>query len=111
MMLSSGHRPHDQTECRRMRSVPTPYFEQPGYSDAAPRLLIISAASPPSAGPGTVRFERIAAMAASRGWQVDAVTSANAPHERCDDPRLHGLPPAGGVINLPLGAMRVSRRD
>lgn len=103
-----------------MRSVLTPHFEQAGYDDAAPRLLIISAAFPPSAGPGAVRLERIASMAASRGWQVDAVTSANAPHERYDDTRLHELPPGtrvycvpvhgGGVIDLPLGAMRAFKR-
>jgi glycosyltransferase involved in cell wall biosynthesis len=103
-----------------MKSPPRPYFEQPGFDSSAPRLLIISAAFPPSAGAGAVRLERVAERVSARGWQVDAITSAIAPHERYDDSRLAELPPGtrvwtvarrrGGVVDLPLNAVRVIKR-
>lgn len=103
-----------------MSSAPKPYFEQPGFDSTAPRLLIISAAFPPSAGAGAVRLERLAERAWARGWQVDAIASAIVPHERHDDSRLGELPPGtrvwtvarrtGGVVDLPLNAVRVVKR-
>ena len=103
-----------------MSSAPKPYFEQPGFDSTAPRLLIISAAFPPSAGAGAVRLERLAERAWARGWQVDAIASAIVPHERHDESRLGELPPGtrvwtvarrtGGVVDLPLNAVRVVKR-
>jgi hypothetical protein len=48
-----------------------------GLRPNAPRLLIISAAFPPSAAAGAVRLERLAEGVGS-GWQVDAITWAGA---------------------------------
>ena len=60
---------------------------------------------------------RIAAIAESRGWQVDAITAPRSPYERYDERQLESLPPgtrvfcvdmpSAGLIDVPLRFFRL----
>jgi len=93
-----------------------PAFVKAGFEASRPRLMIVSPAFPPSASAGAVRLMRIAAMAWSRGWQVDAITAPRSPYERYDEQQLDALPagtrvfslemPSAGLVDVPLRLFR-----
>lgn len=95
----------------------TPFFAKEGFDGSRPRLMIIAPAFPPSASPGAVRLMRLAAVAESRGWQVDAITAPRSPYERYDERQLDSLPsgirvfsvpmPSAGLVDMPLRFFRV----
>lgn len=81
---------------------PAPYFEAPGATDARRRLLLVSPAFPPCAEVGALRWQKIAAVAASRGWRLDVITGAALPQDRMDESRLETLPAGTRVWTIPL---------
>ena len=94
-----------------------PLFVKEGFDGSRPRLLIIAPAFPPSASPGAVRLMRIAAIAESRGWQIDAITAPRSPYERYDEQQMESLAPgtrvfsvampSAGLIDIPLRFFRL----
>ncbi|MBV6521898.1 MAG: hypothetical protein MNPFHGCM_02042 [Gemmatimonadaceae bacterium] len=56
-------------------------------------MLLISHAFPPVSTIGSLRWEKLTAYAATRGWQVDVLMSDPAQADVRDDSRLNNLPP------------------
>lgn len=83
-------------------SPPPPYHEAPGSSHATRRLLLIAPAFPPCAEVGALRWQKIAEIAAERGWRLDVITGAAGPQDRMDDSRLLTLPAGTRVWSIPL---------
>ena len=68
------------------------FFETRPYSDRQPRLLLISYHFPPGQAAGALRWEKLAAFAAERGWGVDVIMLDPADLPMADPTRLERLP-------------------
>jgi hypothetical protein len=77
------------------------------------RLFLFSYHFPPDTAAGALRWQKLAAHAAKRGWGLDVLTRDPADLERADPSRLHELPPGVrvfGVRQPVLGVQRLERR-
>src|SRR5829696_1724139 len=75
-----------------MSSDASPFFEAPGFDPGRPRLLLLSYHFPPGAAVGALRWQKLAGIAAERGWQLDVITLAPEEAVRPDPRRLAELP-------------------
>lgn len=93
-----------------MIHVPTAFHVVPGTFNATARLLLISLHFPPGASVGALRWQKLAQLAADRGWSFDVVTLA--PDEGSDLSRLAELPPGTrlyGVAATPSKLQKLER--
>jgi len=82
-----------------------PFFSVPGRTKGA-RLLLISYHFPPAQTAGALRWQKMAAFGAQRGWLLDVLCASPECLDRQDPRRLEELPPGTrvyGVVNsVPL---------
>lgn len=65
-------------------------------------MLLVSYSFPPDSSMGSVRWEKLVAHAASRGWTVDVLAMDPAEASLRDDSRLTSLPEGTRVFAVPL---------
>jgi len=73
------------------------------------RLLLVSYHYPPSEETGALRWQRLTAIAARYGWDVDAISLAASSATRSDQRRLDELPPGTGVFGVPRPTLMAER--
>ena len=88
----------------RQTSTAIPFFIAPGGQPLRERLLLISYTFPPSQTVGALRWQKMAAFVAERGWELDVITLDPAEIAVADHSRLSELPPGTRVFS-------VSRRE
>ena len=94
---------------RRARR-PVPIFA----SDAAPaerRLLLVSYHFPPGQATGALRWQKLAPLAAERGWALDVITADPSSLGATDPTRLAELPPGTRVFGAPKPSLLVDRME
>jgi PHP domain len=88
---------------------PKPFFEAPGGSRTARRILLISPRFPPAPDVGARRWQKLARFVAERGWEIDVI----ALHRDCvqlpDWSTLSDLPPGTRVYGIHPRAVRLAR--
>ena len=93
-----------------MSAHPTPFFVASGGRREAPRLLLVSDQFPPGQSAGALRWQKLSAFAAERGWEMDVITRDPSTLSAQDPERLAELP-AGtrvyGVVAAQPLAVRV----
>lgn len=82
-----------------MRGGPEPFFVAPG-EPLAERLLVISYHFPPGTAVGGLRWQKLAAFAAERGWGLDAITLDPSELATLDEGRLTDLPAGTRVYGV-----------
>jgi hypothetical protein len=91
--------------------LPQPYFgpaEAP--APAAQRLLLITMAFPPGQAVGSLRWQKLSAYVAERGWQLDVVTvDPSCLEESADPSRLTELPSGTRVYGVPVPVPWIER--
>lgn len=90
-------------------------FYESGPADPAERgrLLLFSYHFPPDTAAGALRWQKLAAHAARRGWGLDVMTRDPADLERADASSLRELPPGArifGVREPEIAAQWLERR-
>lgn len=83
-------------------TTPAPHYVAPGSHDATRRLLLVSPAFPPAVEVGALRWQKIASLAALRGWQFDVITGAASEGDVQDERRLDALPAGTRVWIVPM---------
>jgi glycosyltransferase involved in cell wall biosynthesis len=97
-------------EARLKSAGPQPYFgasETPATGTR--RLLLITLAFPPDQSIGSLRWQKLSAYAAERGWQLDVVTVDPSYLESADPSRLTELPPHIRVYGIRVAAPWIER--
>ena len=75
-----------------------PFFHAPGAPPGIrDRLLLISQHFPPGQAAGALRWQKLAWLAAERGWTLDVITLDPDGLSRRDMPSLENLPPGTRV--------------
>jgi glycosyltransferase involved in cell wall biosynthesis len=82
------------------RAASTPFFTAPGDVSAAKRILLISYTFPPNHLVGGLRWQRMSAYLAERGWGVDVITVDPAELTSPDWSRLAELPAGTRVFGV-----------
>lgn len=77
-----------------------PFFVAPGRSDVSKRTLLISYTFPPNHLVGGLRWQRMAAYFAERGWGLDVITLDPSELPTPDWSRLGDLPPGTRVYGV-----------
>jgi glycosyltransferase involved in cell wall biosynthesis len=95
----------------RLRSArPQPYF---GLSETprspGPRLLLITRAFPPANSIGALRWQKLSAYVAERGWGLDIVTVDPSSLPSTDPSRLADLPSGARAYGVPTTAPWIER--
>ncbi|MEP7346383.1 MAG: hypothetical protein ABI877_14025 [Gemmatimonadaceae bacterium] len=91
--------------------IPRPFFESPPASGATRRLLLVSHAFPPDSTIGALRWEKMAAFAAQRGWSLDVLMIDPTQVEVRDDSRLTSLPPGIRLFGVHYYSYRESSME
>jgi hypothetical protein len=95
----------------RLRSArPRPYFgpsETPTL--AGPRLLLITRAFPPANSIGALRWQKLSAYVAERGWGLDVVTLDPSCLPSTDPSRLADLPAGARAYGVPTTVPWIER--
>lgn len=96
------------------RSVGTvlPFYGERDIDAVQPRLLLLSYHFPPGQSAGALRWQKMARLAAERGWGLDVVTLDPASLGAVDESRLLELPPGTrvyGAAERMLGVERLER--
>lgn len=76
----------------RRSAAPTPWFETGPLPNSRGRLLLATYHFPPSPSVGGLRWQKLASVAAERGWELDVLAADSAVLPRRDDERLSDLP-------------------
>jgi hypothetical protein len=102
-MVLARRRPRPRPMGSRLRSTrPQPYF---GPSElplpSRPRLVLITMDFPPAQSTGSLRWQKLSAYAAERGWGLDVVTVDPSCVQSADPSRLAELPPGTRVYGVP----------
>ncbi len=82
-----------------MAAEPTPFFST-APSPGADRLLLVGYHFPPDPVVGALRWQKLAALIAERGWGLDVLTQDPATLAARDDSRLADLPPGVRVFGV-----------
>lgn len=90
-------------------TLPPAHYVAPGAAHAERRILLVSPAYPPCAEVGALRWEKITAVAAERGWGLDVITGAAGPLDRIDERRLLALPAGTRVWTIPMPVPMLQR--
>ena len=77
---------------RGRTEVPAPFHGPVAVGDARPRLLLLSYHFPPGQSAGALRWQKMAATEAERGWALDVVTLDPSSLAASDESRLRELP-------------------
>lgn len=77
---------------RDRAAVPAPFHGPGAVGDSRPRLLLLSYHFPPGQSAGALRWQKMAATVAERGWALDVVTLDPSSLPASDDSRLWDLP-------------------
>jgi len=96
-----------------MHRQPQSFFETPTSASPRGRLFLISYHFPPDQVAGALRWQKLAAHAAQRGWGLDVLTRHPAELPSADPSRLRELPPGVrvfGVRQPQILAQRVEHR-
>lgn len=91
-------------------SAPRPFFTAPG-EPAPRRLLLVSAAYPPSAEIGALRWQKIAEAARERGWTIDVILMDPTDPSIRDERLLAHVPPAARLYDVPLRDVPMQRAE
>ena len=83
-------------------TVAEPFFAKGAAEAATRRLLLVSYHFPPDSSMGALRWEKMVAAGAERGWQVDVISMALADVTGRDDARLNALPAGTRVFGVQL---------
>ena len=90
--------------------APRPFFTAPG-APAPRRFLLVSAAYPPSAEIGALRWQKIAEAARTRGWTIDVI-EIDPTDPSLRDPRLlQHVPPGARLYDVPLRDVPIQRAE
>ena len=81
--------------------VPEPHFARGRVSSAGRRLLLVSYNFTPDSSMGALRWEKLVAHGATRGWGVDVLAMDPKDSEFRDDSRLAALPEGTRVYSVP----------
>lgn len=85
-----------------MSHPPTePFFASAPAGESRGRILLFSYHFPPAETAGALRWEKLAAYAAARGWTLDVVTRDPTELQQQDASRLARLPPGVRVFGIP----------
>lgn len=82
-----------------------------GDPGSGPRLLLLSYHFPPSGTAGALRWQKLAGLAAERGWGVDVVMVDPASAPVLDAGRLDDLPRGTRIRFVPVRRSRLERLD
>lgn len=91
-------------------TAPRPFYTAPG-EPAARRLLLVSAAYPPSAEIGALRWQKIAESARGRGWTIDVILMDPTNPSLRDERLLAHVPPGARLYDVPLRDVPVQRAE
>src|ERR1700704_4552359 len=89
------------TAGNRRMTAPAPWFVPPPLPSPRGRLLLATYHFPPSPAVGGLRWQKLAAVAAERGWEVDVLALDPAALDRRDDARLGDLPSGVRIYAVP----------
>lgn len=90
------------------RTAPQPFFTAAG-APGERRLLLVSAAFPPSAEVGALRWLRIAQFARARGWTVDVVLIDPVDPGQREEHTLREVPAGAALYDVPLRETWIQR--
>lgn len=91
-------------------AAPRPIYSAPG-APASRRLLLVSAAYPPSAEIGALRWQKIAESARERGWTIDVILMDPTDPSLRDERLLAHVPPGARLYDVPLRDVPVQRAE
>ena len=86
---------------------PEPFFSRRPANDSSRSLLLLSYHFAPSRAVGALRWQRLAAFAAQRGYRLDVVTLDPASVAQRDEQRLEDLPPGTRIFGVAAPQSRV----
>jgi hypothetical protein len=110
-MVRPGDGPAVERLGARLRSArPQPYFG-PSETPAPPdrRLLLITMAFPPDQSIGSLRWQKLSAYVAERGWGLDVVTVDPSCVQSVDPSRLAELPPGTRAYGIPTPSLWIEQ--
>ena len=88
-----------------------PAASAPTTAGPGRRLLLLTHHFPPGPAAGALRWQKLAGLAAERGWGLDVVTLDPAALSRVDWPRLEELPPGTRVYGVTRPAIALERLE
>lgn len=83
-------------------AAPEPFFTQDGEAPAGSRLLLVSYSFPPASEMGALRWEKLVAYGAGRGWGADVLSMDPDDASPRDNSRLASLPAGTRVYGVQL---------
>lgn len=86
-----------------------PYFSTQGTMPSRGRLLLVSWNFPPALTAGSLRWQKMAHIAAERGWAFDVVTVDPARHGQRDPHSLEQLAPGTRVFTVDAPSLLMAR--
>lgn len=86
-----------------------PYFSTEGAMPSRGRLLLVSWNFPPALTAGSLRWQKMAHIAAERGWAFDVVTVDPARHGQRDPLSLEQLAPGTRVFTVDAPSLLMAR--
>lgn len=89
--------------------TPRPFFEAPGGSPTARRLLLVSPLFAPAQQVGVLRWQKMAPYVVERGWELDVITIDPDCIASPDWSRLAELPPGTRLYGVRTPVLRVAR--
>ena len=108
MTYPSAARAHASTSASAEARVPRPFFAR-ADAPLSSRLLLISYHFPPSRAVGALRWQKLAAYAATRGYALDVVTLDPSSLSERDDDGLQELPTGIRIFGVALPQNGVDR--
>lgn len=91
--------------------VPAPWFETGPLQNSRGRLLLATYHFPPSPAVGGLRWQKLASVAAARGWELDVLAADPTGFKQRDEARLQDLPKGVRIFAIGRPTSRPERLE